>query len=301
MRGWILYKESMENLSPSNYETRRFLEVAEQQGIELEVFAPEQFDLIVTKDDRKSILVDGKVLKLPDFVMPRLGSETTYFALAVIRHLERLGVKMFNTSDSIDAVKDKMYTQQILAEHNLPVPKTMLVKYPVDIDLVDKYLGFPVVVKALSGTNGSGVFLSESKENFEDLIQLIHAAKSNANLILQEYISTSRGTDLRVFTVGGRAIACIKRSSVDNNFKANYARGGQVEPHEITPEIEWLATETARALNLDIAGIDLLFDKDHFRICEANSAPGFKGIESCTDMNIPDEIFHFIKFRLGML
>lgn len=291
----------MENLSPSNYETRRFLEVAEQQGIELEVFAPEQFDLIVTKDDRKSILVDGKVLKLPDFVMPRLGSETTYFALAVIRHLERLGVKMFNTSDSIDAVKDKMYTQQILAEHNLPVPKTMLVKYPVDIDLVDKYLGFPVVVKALSGTNGSGVFLSESKENFEDLIQLIHAAKSNANLILQEYISTSRGTDLRVFTVGGRAIACIKRSSVDNNFKANYARGGQVEPHEITPEIEWLATETARALNLDIAGIDLLFDKDHFRICEANSAPGFKGIESCTDMNIPDEIFHFIKFRLGML
>ena len=63
------------------------------------------------------------------------------------------------------------------------------------------------------------------------------------------------------------------------SFKANFSRGGMVEPFELTPEMEWLATETSRILNLDIAGIDLLFDGEHFKICEANSSPGFEGIE----------------------
>ncbi|WP_319507639.1 hypothetical protein [uncultured Methanolobus sp.] len=67
----------------------------------------------------------------------------------------------------------------------------------------------------------------------------------------------------------------------------------------MTPEVKWLATETARLFGLEIAGIDLLFDGKHFKICEANSSPGFKGIESCCDIDIADEIYNFIKVRLG--
>ncbi|MBU4561158.1 RimK family alpha-L-glutamate ligase, partial [bacterium] len=66
------------------------------------------------------------------------------------------------------------------------------------------------------------------------------------------------------------------------------------------PEIEWLSTECARILNLDIAGVDLLFDGDHFKICEVNSSPWFQGIESCCEVSIPDEIYNFIKVRLGI-
>src|SRR5690606_37662162 len=114
------------------------------------------------------------------------------------------------------------------------------------------------------------------------------------------FIESSRGQDLRVFTIGGRAVAAMKRSSQDGNFKANYSRGGQVEPIELTPEIEWLATETSRILKLDIAGIDLLFDGEHFKICEANSSPGFEGIEKVCDVNIAEEIYNFIRIRLGV-
>ncbi len=299
MRGWIIYTDTA-NAKPETYEIKRFIEVAKEQDIEIEVFRPEQFDLVVTRDDRKSVLVDGQVLPLPDFLLPRMGAGTTYFALAVIRHLERLGVNTFNSSQSIDTVKDKLFTEQILAEHNVPVPKTMLVKYPVKVELVEKQLGFPVIIKTISGSQGSGVFLAETKTKFEDVMELINAYKSNANIILQEFIASSKGTDLRVFTIGGRAVAAMKRTSADDNFKANFSRGGQVESFPITPEIEWLAIETSRILNLDIAGIDLLFDGEHFKICEANSSPGFEGMERCCDVNIAEEIYEFLRVRLGL-
>ncbi|HII01708.1 TPA: RimK family alpha-L-glutamate ligase [Methanosarcinaceae archaeon] len=300
MKGWILYKDSAAGLRPEAYEMHRFIEAAKERNIEIRVVKPEQFDLIVTRDDRKSILLDGEVVPLPDFLIPRMGAGTTYFALAVIRHLERLGVHVFNSSQSIETVKDKLFSQQILAERNVPFPKTMLAKYPVDVNLVEQHFGFPLIVKTLSGSQGSGVFLSETPSNFRDLMELIHATSPNANIILQEFIEDSRGKDLRVLIIGGRAVACMERVSTDESFKANFSRGGEVRKFEMTPEIEWLATDTAQIFGLDIAGIDLLFDGGHFKVCEANSSPGFEGIEKCCEADIAGLIYDFIKVRLGM-
>ncbi|WP_410768408.1 RimK family alpha-L-glutamate ligase [Fontibacillus sp. BL9] len=299
MIGWIIYKHLPQDVKPETFEIKRLVDEAVRQEIDIRVLAPEQFELIVTRDDRKSVMVDGEVLQLPDFVLPRMGAGTNYFGLALIRHLERLGVRTFNSSQSIDTVKDKLYTQQILAEHNLPVPKTMLIRSKVDVNLVEKHLGFPVVVKTISGSQGSGVFLAETKSKFIDLLEMINAYKENATMILQEFVESSRGTDLRVLTIGGRAVAAMKRNSGNDSFKANYSRGGTVEPYEINPEMEWLALETSRLLNLDIAGIDLLFDGDHYKICEANSSPGFEGIESCCNVNISEEIYNFLRVRLN--
>lgn len=300
MQGWIIYKSSANDVKPETYEIKRLMEEAEKQGVNVRVFTPEQFELIVTRDDRKSVMVGGEVLQLPDFVLPRMGAGTNYFALALIRHLERLGVRTFNSSQSIDTVKDKLFTLQILAEYNLPVPKTMLIRSKVDVDLVEKHLGFPVVVKTISGSQGSGVFLAETKSKFIDLLEMINAYKENATMILQEFVESSRGMDLRVLAIGGRVVAAMKRMSGNDSFKANYSRGGSVEPFEINPEIEWLALETARLLNLDIAGIDLLFDGDHYKICEANSSPGFEGLESCCRANIAEEIYNFLRVRLNV-
>ncbi len=300
MKGWILYKDSANSLKPEAYEINRFIEVAKEEDIELQIFKPEQFDLTVTREDKQSLLVDGEPIPLPDFVLPRMGAGTTYFALAVIRHLERLGVYCVNSSQSIETVKDKLYTHQILAENNLPVPKTMLVKFPVNVNLVEKHLRFPIVVKTLSGSQGSGVFLSETKSSFIDLMQLIEATNKTANIILQEFISGSKGRDLRVITIGGRVVSSMQRIAGEGDFKANFSSGGKVEQFSITPEIEWMATQTSQILGLEIAGIDLLFDAGHYKICEANSSTGFEGMESCCDVNIPKEIFHFIRIRQGI-
>ena len=299
MRGWIVYKKKQQNVRDSAYEIRRFQAVAQELGIELQVVKPEQVDLIVTREGRKSVYLDGKETGLPHFILPRMGSGTTYFALAVVRHLERLGVHCFNSSASTDIAKDKLHTQQILAANDLPVPSTMLVKFPVDAAVVEKQLGFPVVVKTLSGSRGKGVYLSESRQKFLDLMQLIEASNADASIILQQFVSDSYGRDLRVFTVGGRAVACMRRTARENGFKANFSAGGEVERFEISPEVEWLASKASAVLGLDIAGVDLLFDGDHFKICEVNSSPGFKGLEKCCEVDIPREIYRYLTIRLG--
>lgn len=299
LRGWILAKHIESDGVPELYSISRLRETAPEAGIDVLVVKPEQIDIIISSENGKSIRLNGEAVPLPDFLLPRMGSGTTYFALAVIRHLERLRVKVFNKSAGIEAVKDKLYTQQVLAASNLPYARTMLVKFPVNVDLVEKVLGFPVVVKTISGSRGDGVFLSENRAKFEDLMKLVRATRSHVNMILQEYVSTSSGRDLRVIAIGGRAICCMKRTSRGGSFKANFSAGGSVERFDLTPEIEWLAAETSRVFDLDIAGVDLLFDGDHFKICEVNSSPGFKGMELCQEKNVAREIFEFIKLRAG--
>jgi len=300
MEGWILSKEKEEEIKDTSYELLRFLEVAPKRNIKIRIFKPDQFDLMVTREDKKSIVLDNESTQLPQFLLPRQGADTPYFSLAIIRHLERLGVPTFNSSSSIETVKDKLYTQQILAASNLPVPKTMFARSPLNINLIEKTINFPAVVKTISGTQGSGVFLCENKGHLDDLMQLIDTAKTNTNFIIQEFIHSSRGRDLRVFVVGGRVIACMERASKDGSFKANFSRGGEVKAYTINEEIEWLATESARILGLEITGVDLLFDGKHFKVCEANSSPGFKGLEKCCPVSIPDTIFDFIQVRLGL-
>lgn len=298
MRGWILYFKSQDQLGDSDYSVSRLLEAATAKGIDLQIYRPDQFELVVTRDDRKSILVDGSPTPIPDFLIPRLGSSTTYFALAIIRQLERLGVFVCNSSVTIETVKDKLHMHQLLAQSNLPTPKTMLFKLPVDIDIVRKEIGFPVIVKNITGTEGAGIYLCQSEDKLVDLMELIYSTNPNVNIILQEFIEMSSGKDLRIFIVGGKIIGCMKRVS-KGSFKANFSRGGKVEKFELTPEAEWLATETARLVDFDIAGIDLLFDKGGYKVCEANSAPGFKGLEQVMGKNIAEQIIDYITVKVS--
>ena len=300
MLGWILHKHSDFLIKPETYEVQKLIEEGQKAGIEILVLRPEQIEIIVNRDDRKSIFVNDVLTPLPDFIIPRMGAGTTYFALALIRHLEKLGVYSFNSANSIDTVKDKLYQLQILAQSGMPIPKTMLAKFPLDLRVVEKHIGFPVVIKTLSGSQGSGVFLCETSQALDELMQMVENSNPNVNLIFQEFIKTSFGKDLRVVTVGGRVIGAMVRNSVDGNFKANYSRGGQIHKFEITPEIEWLVLEISRILDLDIAGIDLLFDTEGFKICEVNSSPGFEGLEMACEKNIAKEIIQFVKLRLDM-
>jgi len=296
LKGWILYKDSMHE----SYEATKLLAAFSEARIEVELVDPTCIDIFVNKEDRKSVRKEGKVIQLPDFVIPRTGSGTTYFSLATMRHLERLGVTLINSSAAINAVKDKLYTLQILGESNLDIPNTMLVKHPVNLKFVEDNIGFPVVIKALSGSYGSGVFLADNKKTFRDLLQMVSLTNKHFNIILQEFIKESHGRDLRVFVVNNKVVGCIKRQSTNGDFRANVATGAEASPFEVDEKIEWLACESAKLLNLDIAGVDLLFDKEGYQICEVNSAPGFKGLEGSTGLDIATEIVNFVKLKLGL-
>ena len=117
--------------------------------------------------------------------------------------------------------------------------------------------------------------------------------------VIQEFVKDTWGKDLRVFVVNNKVVGCMMRQSTDDDFRANLSRGGEGFPYEVNEQIEWLSSESSKALDLDIAGVDLLFQNGGYKICEVNSNPGFEGMENYTKKNIAGEIVSFIKLKLG--
>jgi gamma-F420-2:alpha-L-glutamate ligase len=298
MTGWVIYTDYATRLSPERYELNRFIEVAKEEDIDLLVVQPEQVDLLITNEKVQRIFVDGIPKDPPDFVLPRMGAGTTYQALSLIRHFEKTGVFVLNSTKSIELTKDKLYTQQTLVENGIPAPKTMFMKFPVDVDLVERHLHFPVVVKTVTGSQGNGVFLSRNKRSFRNLMLLLDAVNRHTDVIVQEFISTSAGYDVRILAIDGNVVACMERHSGDGDFKANISMGGTAVRYKVTPEIEKITMQVSNALDLNVAGIDLLFGEDRFYVCEASSSPGFRGMESCCGVNVAKKIFDFIKHTI---
>ena len=293
--GWMLVKDKFWE----SYETNRLIEEFQKQDIEIQLVDPNTIDIFVNKENKKSILVNGLESDLPKFVFPRTGSGTSYYIKAVIRHFERMDIPVINSSDAIDNVKDKLYTHQILAQSNLDIPNTMLLKYPIDISFVEKNIGFPVIVKKISGSYGRGVFLCENKKQLQQLLTMAELTKKSYDIIIQEFVKDTWGKDLRVFVVNNKVVGCMMRQSTDDDFRANLSRGGEGFPYEVNEQIEWLSSESSKALGLDIAGVDLLFQNGGYKICEVNSNPGFEGMETFTKKNIAGDIVSFIKLKLG--
>ncbi len=299
--GWILWRPDPSLVKQESYEIDRLLEAAPKHAYQVEVVNPDDVQLLVNSEKEDGIFVNGDKVKLPDFVIPRMGSTTNYFSLAVLRQLENLGVYCLNGSAAVELARDKLLHLQLLANAGLPVPKTILVQFPVDADFVETEMGFPVVVKTLVGTQGSGVYLCENRENLVDMLQFVEANNPSAQLILQQFLSESRGRDVRVVSIGGHIVAAMERIA-KSGFKSNYSQGGEARPFEYGHRNELSVAEVMRILDMDIAGLDFLYDEEvGFRICEVNSSPGFEGLEATCGVDVPAFIYEYldVKFRIS--
>lgn len=295
MRGWIFFNRDLDPALPEVPEILRFQETALRRGIDLHVLKPHDFDIVAAPVEGWSVHYNGHSLERPDFILCRTGAETDYFTLAVLRHFERRGVRLINGPEAIDLVADKLHTMQRLAKVGLPIPATILGKFPIDVDVVEDELGFPVIVKTLRGTRGTGVLKCEDRSQFEDLAGLLASAEAKADFLFQHYVRSSHGRDVRVLVIGGRVVAAMERRAPPGHFKSNVSLGGVGISYAPTGEMAELAARAADALGLEIAGIDILFDDEGYRICEANSAPGFQGLERACAVDVPDAVFDWIE------
>ena len=284
--------------SADEYESTRLLQSFADRNIEVMLAHPDDFDIVVTQDIQKGLKYKGEPFSLPKVVLVRFGAGILPFQLAVIRHFEQAGVPCINTSESIELVKDKLRTSQILSKERIAIPHTMMVRFPVDDGLVEKHIGFPCVVKVVTGSYGEGVYLCEKKRDYRKLMEFIDSLGNKKTMIVQEYLGDHPGEDLRVLVVGGEVIGAMKRTAPEGDFRANITNGGTGSKYELTDEIVEIARNTALSLGLDIAGIDLLFDKRGFRVCEANSNPGFNGFDTYCNFDVGSIIVDYIQTRL---
>ena len=289
---WILHNDvDAEN---QDVETRLLIRAFADQGIYAQVYYPKYFDIITSRRKPNSIRYKSNLISLPNAVLVRTGAGTNYFTLALLRQLEGFGIPVFNSSNSIANSKDKMISSQVLAQAKLPTPRTMLVSHPVDVNIVEQEIGFPCVVKLVISSKGKGIYLCKDRETFANLMDLTDNLKTRKTLIIQEFINSGELFDLRVWVIGDRACAVMKRTPPEGDFKANINRGGRGEHFQLTDEIKTLAERTAKVFGLAITGVDLLYDGRKYLVCEANSSPGFEGIDRYCGTNMSAEIASWI-------
>lgn len=294
---WILHITS--NAAENNWETKRLVEEFTREGFEVGVYQPKNFDIITSRKGGKSIRYNGEFVKLPDVVLVRTGAGTFYFTQALLRQLEGFDIPLINSFDSIVKSRDKMWSGQLLTQAKISVPRTMLVNFPVNIDIVEQEIGFPCVVKLVSGSQGRGVYKCQDRRFFQDLMELIENLKTKKSIMVQEYINDGdEAADLRVWVIGKKAVSAMRRFAPPGDFRANISNGGHGESAILTREIAEISERTARLFGLEIAGIDLLYDGKNYKVCEANSSPGFEGIDQYCNTDMAREIVQYLKNKI---
>jgi ribosomal protein S6--L-glutamate ligase len=236
----------------------------------------------------------GAALPIFDAVIPRIGASTTYYGTTVLRPMETMGIYTPNGSIAISRSRDKFRSLQLLARKGIPMPLTSFAQSPDDTeDLIHMVGGAPLVIKLLEGTQGKGVILADSHQS---AISIINAFKEmHANILVQEFIEESKGTDIRCFVVGDKVIAAIKRQAKDGEFRANVHQGGKALKVKLSPQERAIAISAAKTMGLKIAGVDLIRSNHGPLVLEINSSPGLEGIEKATGINIAGKIIEYLQ------
>lgn len=241
-----------------------------------------------------SIHFEGNDLTGFDAIIPRIGSDITFYGCSVLRQFEMMGVFPVNQSIAISRSRDKLRSLQLLSRKGVGMPVTGFASKPDDVpDLIKMVGGAPLVIKLLEGTQGIGVVLAETQKAAESVIEAFMGLK--ANIMVQEYIKEAGGADIRCFVIGDKVIASMKRQAAEGEFRSNLHRGGSASLIRITPEERKTAIAAAKAMGLSVAGVDLLRSNRGPLIMEVNSSPGLEGIEAATGKDIAGMIIEYIE------
>ncbi|MBR2841323.1 RimK family alpha-L-glutamate ligase [Candidatus Saccharibacteria bacterium] len=280
----------------ANYSTKRLVEEAEKRGHDVKVIKYKNCYLSLD-DKHPDVYYKGKKLEGFDAILPRISNNMTKYGCAVVRQFEMQGVYTSAASVAITRARDKLRAAQILAKYDVDTPKTLVSRNTSDIDDLLEQIGLPVIIKLASGTHGNGVILAETKKAAKSALQAFYLYNEDGtNILLQEYIKESAGTDIRAFVVGGRVVASMKRESLDDDFRSNLHKGGLGTPIKLTDQEKKTAIKAARAMGLHICGVDLMRSEKGPMVLEVNASPGF-GIEKVTGRDVASKIIEYIEYN----
>lgn len=251
-------------------------------NIDIEIINFNDVNVIASDDPNGKIIVNGEEVDYPDFVLVvTVDERDDYKFRAVLRMFETLGINCINTVDSIEKAADKIYSFQIAKQFvpEIKLPKTILISPDVSLDFIEEEIGFPLVLKIMDGNQGRGISLVQTKEELDNILNVVTASEFGQELMVQEAILSSKGRDIRVIVVGGEVVHSFSRYN-ENDFKSNLHQGGSLDTFNPPQSLIDTSIKLADAFGLKLGSIDYLFgeSEDEFYLCEVNSVPGISYI-----------------------
>ena len=271
--------------NPKLYSNRRIMEAARERGHDIEFVAIKNCYMDITASNPEIHYRGGEILEQYDAVIPRIRPSSTYYGTAVLRQFAAQGSYCLNGPVAIGRSRDKLRTLQILSGKGINIPKTGFADSPQDTkDLIKMVGGAPLIVKLLEGTQGIGVVLAETNKAAESVINAFKSMK--AQILVQEFIKEAKGSDFRLFVIGDKVVGAMERRAAEGEFRANIHMGGTGHKAKITPEERRMAVAAAKAMELRVAGGDIIRSESGPMILEINSSPGLEGIEGATKIDL---------------
>ena len=281
MRGWLIVNSFMN--------TDKFISLYEMLSA---AFKKHNVELDIKKASDISLEVGANIINKPDFAI--FWDKDIYLA----ERLEKSGVRLFNNKKAILLCDNKILMYQALKENNIKIPRTFIAPKTFEglnyhdrsflKEVIDE-IGFPMVIKEAYGSFGEQVYLANDEASLNKIIDSI----GYKDFLLQEYIASSKGKDVRINVVGDKAIVSMLREN-DNDFRSNISSGGHGSIYEPNKEFIDLALKATKALGLDFAGVDVMFGEDGPILCEVNSNPQFASTLNATGINLADYIADYI-------
>ena len=269
------------------YSTRRMREEAEKIGLQTRILDPIRC-VISLAHSPPCVLFNRKPLDV-DVVIPRVGTFAVPYSLAVVRQFRFMGIPTVNDDLGIGRARNKLHCLQWLAQKGIRIPETLAARFLTSFDkILEMVKGPPVVLKLTSGTQGTGMILSDTLQAAQSSLEAIWSL--GYDMLMQRFVAESRGRDIRALVIGGRVVAAMRRIAAKKEFRSNIHRGGVGEAVKLNREYADAAVRAADAMGLRVAGVDLLESKDGPSVIEVNASPGFQGLEQATGGNIAREI-----------
>ncbi|ABQ05609.1 MULTISPECIES: 30S ribosomal protein S6--L-glutamate ligase [Flavobacterium] len=280
--------------NPELYSNKRIMEAGEMRGHEMHFLNIKECYMKLDAKKPEIHYRGGKILNEFDAIIPRIRPSITFYGCALTRQFEALKVFVLNSATAITQSRDKLYSLQLLLNSGIDIPTTGFANSPLDTDNLIKMVGgSPLIVKLLEGTQGKGVVLAETKKAAESVI---NAFKSlNANILVQEFIKEANGKDIRCFVIDGKVVAAIQREAMPGEFRANIHLGGTASVIKVTAEEKKIAIKAAKAMDLKVAGVDIIRSSKGPLLLEVNSSPGLEGIEGATNKDVAGEMIKAIE------
>lgn len=279
--------------NPKCYSTRRLKQAAESRGHKCRVLDTVQFS-IALETESPDLYYRGRPLGHYDAVIPRIGASISYFGTAVVRQFMEMGVFCANSAVAISNSRDKLRSLQILSRHDLGIPATAFVRSKYDVlPAIERLGGAPVIIKLLEGTQGVGVILADTLSVAEAIIETLQVARQN--VLIQKFVSESKGRDVRALVVGDRVVGAMRRVAQGQEYRSNLHRGGSSEALALDSAYERTAVRAAQIMGLRVAGVDMLETHHGPQIMEVNSSPGLEGIERATKADIAGAIIDYVQ------
>ena len=245
---------------------------------------------------KPQVLINGKKENIKILlVRANFLSTNLEFRCALIKQFQLAGINVINKSSAVLIAKDKLRTMQVLGQKKIAIPKTYVVVNTENINKVVKDIGsLPLILKAVTGSHGSGVAIVESLRGLRSVTAMMIGDSGSNPIIVQEYVKESKGKDVRVFIVGKKIVGVMERiAKKRGEFRSNFQLGGRVRVAELSRKEKDMAFAAVKACGLDIAGVDMLRTNKGPKILEVNANPGLEGITQATGIDVAGKIIAY--------